>query len=110
MLGGRTTGVGGRVAGLVGWPAGELGGADAGGATWVGAGGTVGSPVALGPCGEPAPEAGRVVAGPVGAGPVGVVELAVGWAGSVVDAGCWRSERTAARPASAAADGGSQCS
>jgi len=126
------------VAGLVGWPAGELGGAEAGGATWVGAGVTVGSPVALGPCDEPAPGAGPVGAGPVGAGPVGVavgagpvgvvlgagpvgvavgaepvgvvVELAVGWAGSGVDAGCWRLEPAAARPASAAAGGGSQCS
>jgi len=72
-------------------------------------------PVGAGPVGaEPvgvAVGAGPVGAGPVGAGPVGVVvELAVGWAGSVVNAGCWRSERTAARPASAAAGGGSQCS
>jgi len=55
--------------------------------------------------------AGPVGAGPVGAGPVGVVvELSVGWAGSGVDAGWWRLERTAARPASAAVGGGSQCS
>jgi len=67
--------------------------------------GPVGVAVGAGPVGV------AVGAGPVGAGPVGVaVELAVGWAGSVVNAGCWRSERTAARPASAAAGGGSQCS
>jgi len=74
------------------------------GAGPVGAG-PVGVAVGAGPVGV------AVGAGPVGAGPVGVaVELAVGWAGSVVNAGCWRSERTAARPASAAAGGGSQCS
>jgi len=71
--------------------------------------GPVGVAVGAGPVGV------AVGAGPVGvavgAGPVGVaVGLAVGWAGSVVNAGCWRSERTAARPASAAAGGGSQCS
>jgi len=72
--------------------------------------GPVGVAVGAGPVGV-AVGAGPVGAGPVGAGPVGVaVELAVGWAGSVVNAGCWRSERTAARPASAAAGGGSQCS